>query len=74
MGYIVVFGKEFTAFFTVKFCEQVSQSIAPAEEVVEMLVAEAYACVVGNGASVVHLADIGPEDGAEAHVAGSPVV
>ena len=37
-----------------------------------MLVAEAYARVVCNGASVVHLADIGPEYGAETHVAGLP--
>lgn len=65
-----IFVEEGEAVLSVEFGHEVGELVAAREEAVELVVTEADAAVVGNGAAVVDVADIGPERCAEAHVAG----
>ena len=62
--------EEFEAGVTIQLHQVVVEFVAAREETVELVVAEADAAVIGNGATVVHAFDIGPQTGAEAHVTG----
>ena len=66
-GHVVV--EEFDALFPVQFFHEAGESVAAAEDLVELVVAEADAVVVGYGAAVVNLVYVGPQAGAEAHCA-----
>ena len=70
MVHLVIFVEKMQAFLAVHLREQIPQSVAAAKEAVEMFVAETNAGIVGDAAAVIHPADVGPKNGAEAHVAG----
>lgn len=69
VGEVEVFVEEGEACVAVQGGEEVAQFFAAFEDFVEVFVAEAYDGVVADGASVVDAPHVGPEAGAEAHVA-----
>lgn len=64
-----VFFEQVEASIAVDLDEILLELVAAFKQVVELVVAEADFAIVGNGAAIIHLLDIGPKAGAEAHVA-----
>lgn len=65
----VVCIEELKALVAVKFVKEVGEMVASTEDVIELIVAEADAAIVRDGTAIVYFVDVGPEDGAEAHMA-----
>lgn len=65
-----IFIEEGKAVISVEFGHVVCKFVAAREESVEFIVTESDTSVISDGAAIVDVADVGPEGGTEAHVAG----